>query len=267
LIDSHVHLNRQEFTGDSAAVFDRARAAGVSTFLNVGYDLRTSRESVALAEARSDVLATVGIHPHDAAMLADDTGRITAAGRDRLAQLEELAAHPKVVAIGEIGLDYFRDLSPRPAQHAALDAQLDLADRVGLPVVFHVRDAWADTLALIDAHGVPRRRGVLHSFSGDAAAVEWARERGFLLGIGGPVTYKGSRLPTLVVQAGIDMLLLETDAPWLPPVPYRGKRNEPGYLPHTLARVASELQIEPAEVERVTSASFRGMFGVPAAGT
>ncbi len=266
MIDSHVHLNREEFAGEQSGVLQRARTAGVSMFLNVGYDLQTSRESIALAEAEPDILATVGIHPHDAAQLADAQGHITAAGRDLLAELEELAAHPKVVAVGEIGLDYYRDLSPRPAQHAALEAQLDLADRLALPVVFHVRDAWADTLERIDAYGPPARGGVLHSFSGDEAAVEWARQRGFLLGIGGPVTYKDSRLPALVAQAGLGMLLLETDAPWLPPVPYRGKRNEPGYLPHTLARVASELQIDPEEIDRATSATFRRFFDVPATG-
>ena len=128
-------------------------------------------------------------------------------------------------------MDFYRDLSPRPAQRTALAAQLDLARELDLPVVFHVRDAWAETLALIDELGAPPRRGVLHAFAGDARAVAWARERGFLLGIGGPVTYKNSTLPDLVRLAGCDRLLLETDAPWLPPVPHRGRRNEPAFWP------------------------------------
>jgi len=262
LIDSHVHLNRTEFTPDRAEVMDRARAAGVTGFLNVGYDLQTSRESLELARTHGDVRATVGVHPHDAQLLADDTGNITAAGREILAELEDLAAAPEVVAIGEIGLDYFRDLSPRPAQFAALATQLELANKVDLPVIFHVRDAWDDILPAIDRIGVPARGGVLHSFSGGPEAVEWARSRGFLLGIGGPVTYKNSRLPDLVAAAGADLLLLETDAPWLPPVPHRGQRNESGYLGFTRDKVAEVLDLTPDEVALRTTASFGRLFGL-----
>jgi len=265
LIDSHVHLNRREFDGQVDQVVARARQEGVTGFLNVGYDLDSSRESILLAEAESGILATVGIHPHDALMLADEQGQLTAPGERALEELAEMAAHPRVVAIGEIGLDYYRDLSPRPAQHAALAAQISLADRVGLPVVFHVRDAWPETLEQIDKCGVPLRGGVLHSFSGDEETVVWARQRGFLLGIGGPVTYKNSQLPDLVVAAGVDMILLETDAPWLPPVPYRGQRNEPAYLSHTLMKVAGILDMDPAEVDRRTTESFKNLFGDPGA--
>jgi TatD DNase family protein len=198
-------------------------------------------------------------------MLADEQGKLTPEGETALEELADMAADPRVVAIGEIGLDFYRDLSPRPAQRAALTAQLALADRVGLPVVFHVRDAWPETLAHIDMCGVPQAKGVLHSFSGDTVSVAWARERGFLLGIGGPVTYKNSQLPALVALAGVDMILLETDAPWLPPVPFRGKRNEPSYLPHTLQKVAEILAMDPAAVARRSTESFCRMFGGPAA--
>ncbi len=265
MIDSHVHLNRPEFGAEAEEVLTRARTAGVTGFLNVGYDLQTSRESIALATANPDILATVGIHPHDALMVADENGLITEDGKRALQTLEELAADQRVVAIGEIGLDFFRDLSPRPAQKAALQAQLALADRLKLPVVFHVRDAWPETLEQIDQCGVPAGKGVLHSFSGDATAVAWARERGFLLGIGGPVTYKNSKLPEMVALAGVDMILLETDAPWLPPVPYRGKRNESAYLAHTLEKVAEILEMDIAEVDRKTTESFVRMFGQPGA--
>jgi TatD DNase family protein len=262
LIDSHVHLNRSEFTDDRTEVLDRARASGVTGFLNVGYDPETSMESLDLARTHADIRATVGVHPHDAELLADENGTITASGREILAELEDLASADEVVAIGEIGLDYFRDLSPRPAQHAALAAQLELAGRIGLPVVFHVRDAWDDILLAIERIGVPERGGVLHSFSGGTEAVEWARSRGFLLGIGGPVTYKNSRLPDLVALAGADLLLLETDAPWLPPVPHRGQRNESGYLIFTRDKMAEVLDLTPEEVARQTSASFRRLFGL-----
>lgn len=260
MIDSHCHLNRSELAPDHQAVMAAAAGAGVKGLLNVGYDPRTSRESVALAAADPRILATVGIHPHDAALLADADGRPTAQAPDLLAELRELAARPQVVAIGEIGLDFHRDLSPRPAQRAALAAQLDLARELELPVVFHIRDAWDQTLALIDELGVPPRKGVLHAFAGDARAVAWARERGFLLGIGGPVTYKNSTLPALVRQAGCDLLLLETDAPWLPPVPHRGRRNEPAFVALTCARVAELLDLDPGEVGARTSANFRALF-------
>ncbi len=265
MIDSHVHLNRSEFDGQADQVVARAKQEGVTGFLNVGYDLISSRESIALAEGDPAILATAGIHPHDALLLADEHGQLTSEGEQALEELKKMAAHPRVVAIGEIGLDYYRDLSPRPAQHAALAVQLSLADRVGLPVVFHVRDAWSETLEQIDKCGVPQKGGVLHSFSGDEETVAWARERGFLLGIGGPVTYKNSRLPDLVAAAGVDMILLETDAPWLPPVPYRGQRNESAYLSHTLAKVAEILDMEPVEVDRRTTESFNNLFGDPAA--
>ncbi len=262
MIDSHCHLNRPEFASDRPAVLAAAMAAGVTGILNVGYDLPTSRESVALAEADPRILATVGVHPHDAALLAGPTGAPSAQAGALLAELEELAAHPRVVAIGEIGLDYYRDRSPRPAQQAALAMQLELAERTGLPVVFHVRDAWDETLDLVDRVGVPRRRGVLHAFAGDRHAVAWARERGFLLGIGGPVTYKNSTLPDLVRSAGVDRLLLETDAPWLPPVPHRGRRNEPAFVALTCATVAQLLGLDEAATAAATSANFRALFGV-----
>jgi len=261
MIDSHVHLNRWEFAGEIDAVLARARTVGVTGFLNVGYDLASSHESIALAAAHPEIRATVGVHPHDAETIADATGTITATGHEILAELAELATRPEVVAIGEIGLDFFRDLSPRPAQYAALTAQLELADQVGLPVVFHIRDAWRETLAHLDDVGAPARRGVLHAFSGDRAAVHWAHEHGFLLGIGGPVTYNKSQLPELVALAGVEHILLETDAPWLPPVPHRGQRNESAYLAHTLAKVASLLELTPAEVVGQTTASFGRLFG------
>ena len=260
MIDSHVHLDRHEFAGDCEAVMGRARTAGVTGFLNVGYDLPSSLASLALARQHADVRATVGIHPHDALLLADDQGRLTADGRRRLDELEAMSRHPEVAAIGEIGLDFFRDLSPRPAQRAALAAQLELAARGDLPVVFHVRDAWDTMLAFVDEVGLPPRRGVLHAFSGEAGAVDWALERGFKLGIGGVVTYRQSALPAQVARAGCDMLLLETDAPWLPPVPHRGRRNEPAWLPLVLDTVAGILQMEPGEVERRTDASFAALF-------
>lgn len=260
MIDSHVHLNRHEFKDQQSEVLTRARAAGVTRFLNVGYDLESSAESITLAETHPDIFASSGIHPHDAALLADDQGNSLPETPAILDRLRQMANHPKVVAIGEIGLDFFRDLSPRPAQYAALKMQLEIATELKLPVVFHIRDAWSETLALIDQVGIPARRGILHAFSGDEASVQWAKKNGFLLGIGGPITYKNSNLASLVELAGPDLIVLETDAPWLPPVPHRGQRNESAYLVHTRARVAEALGLSEEEVDRRTTENFHRLF-------
>jgi TatD DNase family protein len=260
LIDSHVHLHRDDFAADRAAVLDRAEVAGVTGLLNVGYDLASSEASLTLAQQDARILATAGIHPHDAVQVADASGKITPAGQRILDQLRELCAEPRVVAVGEIGLDYYRDLSPRPAQRAALRAQLTLAHEVDLPVVFHIRDAYAEIRELVDEVGVPPAGAVLHAFAGDHETVAWAQRHRLLLGIGGPVTYKNSRLPEVLKCLSADELLLETDAPWLPPVPYRGRRNEPSYLTHTLAALAVILEVAPADLERRTDANFTRLF-------
>ncbi len=254
--DTHLHLNRHEFAGEIGPVVERAATAGVDRFLNVGYDLESSRASIALAEADTRIRATVGVHPHDAADLAAPDGRLTPEGEARLAELEALARHPLVVAVGEIGLDFYRDLSPRPAQMAAFAAQVALADRLGLPVVLHIRDAYAEIIALMERIGAPRLRGVMHSFAGDAAAAAWGVEHGFLLGIGGPVTYRNGHLPGVLADRRPEDLLLETDAPWLPPVPHRGQRNEPAYLVHTAAAVAELYGLGPAELAAITEANY-----------
>jgi len=254
--DTHLHLNRREFDADADAVLERAAAAGVERFMNVGYDLPSSVASVALADDDSRFHATVGVHPHDATVIADPDGRITSAGEIVLAGLAELARHPRVAAIGEIGLDFYRDLSPRPAQMAAFTAQVAMADRLGLPVVLHIRDAYDEIITLMEQTGTPRLRGIMHSFAGDAYAAAWGRKQGFLLGIGGPVTYRNSRLPKVLAACRPEDLVLETDAPWLPPVPYRGQRNEPAYLTHTAAAVGALYDLSSDQLADVTNANF-----------
>ncbi len=263
MIDSHCHLNRGELAGERRAVLARAEAAGVRGVLNVGYDVQSSRESLELARGDARILATAGVHPHDAALIADPEGTLTAAGREVLAQLRDLASAAEVVAIGEVGLDFYRDLSPRPAQDTALREQLALAAELDLPVIFHIRDAYPETLAVVDQVGLPPRGGVLHSFAGEVEHARWALERGCSLGIGGPVTYKNSRLPAVLQTAGVAArhVLLETDSPWLPPVPYRGKRNEPAYLGHTRDRLAEVLGLAPDVLAGTTTENFRRRFG------
>ncbi len=264
LTDTHLHLNRDEFDGEVEAVLARAREAGVTRFLNVGYDLESSEASLELARRHPGILASVGVHPHDALDLADADGAITPAGERTLDRLAELAAEPEVVAVGEIGLDYFRDLSPRPAQHAAFRAQLALADRLDLPVILHIRDAYAEARTELDAH-LPARRGIMHSFAGDADDAAWGTARGFLLGIGGPVTYKTSRLPEILTTVTPRDVVLETDAPWLPPVPHRGKRNEPSYLALTAAKVAEVFGMEVPDLATAARANLERLLGLEVA--
>jgi len=262
MIDSHAHLFRPEFAADRSAVFERALAAGIAGVLNVGYDLASSEAAVAMGRDDRRFLATVGVHPHSAAEVADPAGGMTAAGRALLAALRDLAAVGPVVAIGEVGLDFYRDLSPRPAQRTAFEAQLELAVTLDLPVVLHIRDAYAETIALLEEAGVPPRGAVLHSFAGDGDHAAWAIEHGCLLGIGGPLTYRGSRLPDVLRDANVtaDDVLLETDAPWLPPVPQRGRRNEPAFLVHTREALARILDVAPAELADRTTANFARLF-------
>ena len=261
LIDTHLHLNRGEFRDDLDQVLARARDAGVTGLLNVGYDVESSEASVALAARVPGVRAAVGVHPHDALLVADAAGRVGPEGDAVLDRLDALAAAPGVVAWGEIGLDYFRDLSPRPAQATAFAVQLARADRHGLPVILHIRDAYAEARELLEREGLPARRGVLHAFAGDVDTALWAVSRGFVLGIGGPVTYKNSRLPEAVAAVDLDHLILETDAPWLPPMPHRGKRNEPSYVALTAAKVAEIHGVDVEEAIARTGAAARRVFG------
>jgi TatD DNase family protein len=254
LFDTHVHLHFPEFAGDLDAVLARARAAGVRRMLTVGADVASSRAAVALAEREPDVWASVGIHPHEAAT-ADD---------DALRELERLAGGPRVVAIGEIGLDFFRDLSPRDAQARAFERQLELARRLGKPVLVHCRDAHTETLATLDRGRVGQRGGIMHCFSGDVAIARRCLDLGLLVSLAGPVTYPKARaLPDVARFVPADRLVIETDCPYLPPQPHRGQRNEPAYLAITATRVA-EMRGEP--VDRLAarmSDNARALLGVP----
>ena len=238
LFDTHAHLHFPEFAGDLPAVLERALAAGVRWLLTIGTSAEGSRAAVALAEREPDLYAAVGIHPHDAAE-ADE------AAFDELRRLAESSG--KVVAVGEIGLDFFRNLSPRDVQLEVFRRQLDLARRLGKPVLVHCREAHAETLEILRVEGVPAAGGIMHCFSGDAEVARRCLDLGLLISLAGPVTYPNARkLPEVVKLTPEDRLVVETDCPFLPPQPYRGKRNEPAYLPITAARVA-ELKGLPAE--------------------
>ena len=251
LFDTHAHLHFPEFAGDLDAVLARARAAGVRRMVTIGTDVVTSRAAAALAAREPDVWAAVGIHPHEAAD-ADEAA---------LTEIERLASAPRVVAIGETGLDFFRDRSPREAQTRAFTAQVALARRLGKPVLVHCRDAHAETLALLAADGPLERGGIMHCFSGDVTLARRCIELGLLVSLAGPVTYpKPGALPDVARAIPADRLVVETDCPFLPPQPYRGKRNEPAYLAITAARVA-ELRGEPlADLAGRMSENARALF-------
>lgn len=237
LFDTHAHLHFPGFDDDREAVLTRARAAGVRRMVTIGTDAETSRAAIALAEREPDVWATAGVHPHDAA--ESDEAALTA--------VERLAAGARVVAIGEIGLDFFRNLSPRETQERVLRRFLALARRLRKPVVVHCRDAHAEVLAILTEEHVAEVGGIMHCFSGDVAIARRCLDLGLLISLAGPVTYPNARaLPEVARFVPADRLVVETDCPFLPPQGYRGKRNEPAYLALTAARVA-ELRGEPLD--------------------
>ncbi len=250
MLDSHCHLNHPDFAEDAAASVERAVDAGVRCMVTVGYDLDSSTRAVEIASRHREVWAAVGVHPHEARTYDQ-------AAEDRL---RELARHPRVVAIGEIGLDYHYDFSPRNAQRAAFRRQLELADETDLPVIIHCREAHDDALELVERRP-PQRRGVMHCWSGSVAEAHRAVELGLLVGVAGVITFKKrGQLADVVRDVPPETLLAETDAPYLAPVPWRGKRNEPSYLPHVIERLAQDLGYGAAETARLTEDNARTLF-------
>jgi TatD DNase family protein len=229
LFDTHAHLHDEKFAADRDDVLRRAREAGVRRMVTIGTDADTSRDAVALAEREPDVWATVGLHPHDAQ-----------AGDDALfTELERLAQSRRVVALGEMGLDFHFDVSPRPVQEAALRRQLALARALGKPVALHCREAHATMLPILEEERVREVGGIMHCFDGDVEIARRCLDLGLLISLAGPVTYpKPRELPAVARFVPADRLVVETDCPYLPPQPYRGKRNEPAYVAITAARVA-----------------------------
>jgi TatD DNase family protein len=253
LFDTHAHLHFPDFAGDLPVVLERARAAGVRGFVTIGTDVETSTAALALAERLDGVWASAGIHPHDAAG-ADEAA---------FAAIERLAGHARVVGIGETGLDFFRNLSPREAQERTFRRLLDLARRIDKPVLVHCRDAHAETLEILAEEPVGAAGGIMHCFSGDVAIARRCLDLGLTISLAGPVTYPNARaLPDVARFVPADRLVVETDCPYLPPQGHRGRRNEPAYLAVTAARVA-ELRGEPfAALAARLSDNARRLFRV-----
>jgi TatD DNase family protein len=265
LIDTHCHLNFDSYTDDLDAVIDRASAAGVTRIIIPAVDIESTREGLALASRYPGVYAAAGLHPNSSVHIIDDQ----AAARD-VETLGELAKGEKIVAIGEIGLDYYWDNSPKEAQFRAFEAQLALASRLELPVIIHNRDASDDVIAILESYTrdlpptLKDRPGVMHSFSASVAIAERALAAGFYLGFTGPITFKNADETRRV--AGVtpmDHLLVETDGPFLTPAPHRGKRNEPGYIPYIIERLASIKQVTPDAMAVATTANAERLFRLP----
>jgi TatD DNase family protein len=261
LVDSHCHLQDSQFESDRDEVLDRARQAGVSAFVVIGTDLESSWRAVDLADSHSDVYAAVGVHPHDAKDLDNRT----------LGALERLADSPKVVAVGEIGLDYYRKLSPPEAQMDAFHRQLDLGRRLNLPVVIHSREADGETfdvLASYEERALPdwpkdRPLGVMHCFAGDLMLALRYIQIGFMISIPGTCTYpKADRVGAVAGGIPLRWMAVETDAPYLPPQSHRGRRNEPAYLPDTVAHIAELRGDSVQTVAERTAMATAWLFGL-----
>ncbi len=274
LIDTHCHLDFHVFDEERAAVVDRARQVGVSRILVPAIDLETAHTAIRLSETYGEVYAAVGFHPNDLSRWNEDS----------LAALEKLAQHPKVVAIGEIGLDYYRQRTAKETQQRVFQEHLALAARLGKPVIIHTRESAEDALEMLKAWRAslpanwrgqhPRASsgaaqenaagfGVLHSFSGSAEIARQALALGFFLGITGPVTFSNARQQQeLVKSLPLERLLIETDAPFLTPHPWRGQRNEPAYVRLVAEKIAELHNVSVQKVAEQTSNNARALFGL-----
>jgi len=254
LVDSHCHLDSADFDADREAAIARAIEAGVEKMLVIGTgdgppDLEAA---IRLADRHQAIYATVGVHPHDAAKATSDD----------LNRLEQLLAHPKVIAVGEMGLDFHYDHSPRDTQRVIFIEQMQIAVRARKPIIIHTREAWDDTLALIEEHWSPHGLpGILHCFSGGPAEARRALDLGFFLSFGGIVTFpKATDLQAAAREVPGDRILIETDAPFLAPVPKRGKRNEPAFIVHTAQKLADLRGERPEDLADAARRNFERLL-------
>jgi TatD DNase family protein len=255
LIDSHAHIQGKEYAGEAEAVIARARDAGVETIIAVGGagDMSSNTEAIALAQSFANVYATVGMHPHDAKDV----------GADELKTLRELAARPKVVAVGETGLDYFYNHSPRDVQQRVFAQFIHMARETELPIIVHERDAATQAAELLRSEGAGKLRGVIHCFTGDYDAARAYLDLGFYLSFTGIITFKNAEpLREVVRKVPLERMFVETDSPYLTPVPHRGKRNEPAFVRFVAETIAKVKGVELAEVARVTSANVKKLFRI-----
>ena len=257
MIDTHAHLDFPQYDGDREEVIQSGFEHGLEAIVNIGTDLETSRRSLDLASRYENIFAAVGVHPHDA----------KAVPPDYLDQLRKMAtgspdSKKKVVAIGEIGLDYYRDMSPRDIQRKIFKEQLDLARTLDLPVVVHIREAMDDSLRILRDSGV--KRGILHSFPGDSAQAKIGIDMGFSISFAGPITYPKSTRAEVAASLPLSRIVAETDSPYLTPQAFRGKRNRPEYVRYVIEKLAEVFAPYTFDdIERITSINARLLFGLP----
>lgn len=253
LIDSHCHIDDARFDTDRDAMLTRAHAGGVERFVTIGCDLETSRAALSLAQRYPFISATVGVHPHEVKLIQEGW----------YDELRSLARSDRVVAYGEIGLDYHYDHSPREIQRLRFREQVQLARELRLPIVIHTREAQEDTIAILKEEKAHELGGVFHCFSGDALLAKDALDLGFYLSFSGVITFQNSSmLRDIVRTVPMDRVLVETDAPYLTPVPHRGKRNEPAYVRHVADKIAELHGISVQDVEEATTQNTRSLFRI-----
>jgi len=252
-IDTHVHLNADQYTEDLQEVIDRALEAKVETMVVVGFDRKTIEKTMQLIDQYDFVYGVIGWHPVDA---IDCT-------QEDLNWIEELTAHPKIVGIGETGLDYYWDKSPKDVQQALFRKQIHLAQKVNLPIIIHNRDATGDVVRILREENAASVGGVMHCYSGSVETAHECIAMNFMISLGGPVTFKNARMPKEVAtEIPLEHLMIETDAPYLAPHPYRGKRNEPAFVPLVAEEIARLKGVTIEEIAQVTTANAKKFFRI-----
>ncbi|MFS0881633.1 hydrolase TatD [Bacillus sp. 7586-K] len=253
LFDTHAHLNATQFEEDVVEVIERAKSENVSHIVVVGFDRETITRAMELTEQYDMIYAAVGWHPVDAIDMTDED----------LDWIKQLAAHPKVVAIGEMGLDYYWDKSPKEIQQEVFRKQIRLAKEVKLPIIIHNREATEDVVKILQEENASEVGGIMHCFTGSLETAEQCMKMNFYLSFGGPVTFKNAKKPKEVVkEIPMDFLLIETDCPYLTPHPFRGKRNEPSYVKYVAEQIAELKGLTFEEVAKKTSDNAMKLFGI-----
>ena len=253
LFDTHTHVNDEQFDNDVAEVIARAQQEGVGKMVVVGFDRPTIEKAIQLIDTYEHIYGCIGWHPVDAIDMTDED----------LAWIEDLAQHPKVVALGEMGLDYHWDKSPKDIQQEVFRKQIRLAKKMKLPIVIHNREATADVISILKEEGAEEVGGIMHCFSGSAETAIECIDLNFYISLGGPVTFKNAKKPKEVAaQIPLDKLLVETDCPYLAPHPFRGKRNEPAYVKLVAEQIAEIKGIAFEDVARATTKNAEVLFGI-----
>ncbi|PAE22911.1 TatD family hydrolase [Bacillus sp. 7894-2] len=251
--DTHAHLNAEQYSEDLQEVIDRALSEGISNIVVVGFDRPTIEKAMELTEKYDFIYASVGWHPVDAIDMTEED----------LVWIEELSSHPKVVALGEMGLDYYWDKSPKDIQKEVFRKQIRLAKKVKLPIVIHNRDATADIVEILKEEGAGEVGGIMHCFSGSPEIAQECVDMNFYISLGGPVTFKNAKKPKEVADViPLEKLLIETDCPYLTPHPHRGKRNEPSYVKLVAEQIAEIKGLSTEEIAQATTENAKKLFGI-----